>query len=308
MRTLLRGTAVCKQFCRGEAPHTTLILFPDGKYLRALLKECAKSFFGAEEGTREAGLIENESFSDCVILPPEGGKLTAELAAAITDESLLRPVERDRKLFVLDQFQAVAPLVQNKLLKLLEEPPEGVYFLLGATSEHGVLPTVRSRAAVKTVPPFTESEIARALERGHAGAQGVGEAAAACGGVYSAAEELLAGREDFLLAEEFLSDRDTVRICRELGERKQKGVFFPALQLVLRDMLFLRAGQGGYAARTGERIKRLAAEYPEGAILSALDAVAAAEKEIQFNANIGQAAFTLALRIREAKKQWQKLS
>mgnify|MGYP002796605393 CR=1 FL=1 len=184
------GRAVEVHAAQGEAAHFTLGLFPDERYLRAYLTECAKAFFGAEDGSREAKLIEGESFSDCMILPPAGGKLSAELASGIAEEAILRPVEGDRKLFVLDAFHTVTPLVQNKLLKLLEEPPAGVFFLAGAASAHTVLPTVLSRANVFAEPPFSEEAIVAALARSHAGEKGIAEAAAPRGGgVYRGPDE-----------------------------------------------------------------------------------------------------------------------
>lgn len=313
MRELLHSTTAYKLYAMdakaGSVAHTTLILFPDEGYLRTLLKECAKAFFCAQEGGRVANLIEKESFADCMILPAAGEKLTAESAAAVIEESLMRPVEGEKKLFVLDRFHLAAPLVQNKLLKVLEEPPAGAYFLLGATAEHSVLPTVLSRAKKFSVSPFTEEEIEGALGRGHAQGEGIREAAAASGGIYSVAEELLSGGgEDFRLAEQFLAGENVAVLCRNIGERKEKRSFFAALKLVLRDLMFLSTGQEKYCARRTQEMKRLAGEYPAGVILSAIGFVTEAEKEIQFNANPGQAALAVSLRIQKEREKWQKLS
>ena len=312
MKELLHSTTAYRQLLSdaraGTAAHTSLVIFPDEGYLRALLKECAKAFFLAEEGSRVAALIEKESFADCLILPQEGEKITVELAAQVIDESLLRSVEGGNKLFVLDRFHLAAPLVQNKLLKVLEEPPAGVYFLLGATAEHSVLPTVLSRAKKFAVPPFTEKQIEDALRRGHDRESGVREAAAASGGIYSVAEDLLSGGgEDFRLAEQFLAGENVEALCRAVGERKEKRSFFAALKLVLRDLMFLSAGQARYCARTTEEMKRLAKKYPAGVILSAIGFVTEAEKEIGFNANPGQAAFAVRLRMQKELEKWQKL-
>lgn len=311
MRQLFRSTtvyrALAESAARNEAAHFTLVLFADAKYLRAFLTECAKAFFAAEDGSRTAKLIDAESFSDCLFYPAAGGKLTAELAGGIADESLLRPVEGEKKLFVLDAFQTVTPLVQNKLLKLLEEPPAGVYFLAGATAEHAVLPTVLSRANVRRVAPFAEEDVERALGRMHPGAAGARAAAAACGGVLSAAEDLLAGGgEDFRLAVRFLLGGADAELCRAAGERGKP--FFAALRLVLRDALFRRTGQKQYAVLPASDIQPLAARYPAGAAIAALGFAADAEREIQFNAKPAQAALTLALRIGEERNKWQKLS
>ncbi len=283
---------------RGEGAQTNLVLFPDEKYLRFFLKECAKAFFGAKEGSREEGLIESESFLDCIFLPVAGGKLTVEDGVRIIEESSLRPVEGSKKLFVLDNFHTASTLVQNKLLKLLEEPPQGVYFLLGATAEFSVLPTVLSRARKFAVALFHEQEIATALSRKYGNVVGVDQAAAACGGVFSMAETLLSGGgEDFACARAFLRGENVEALCRALGEKKEKRAFFMALKLLLRDMLLYRTGQEKFVASDLQEIKTLCKKYSAKTIVRALDGVAQAEKEIQFNANLGQCAYHLYLKI-----------
>lgn len=237
MKTLFQETNAYKMIAadarRGTLSQSMLVLFSDGVYLRPLLKECAKAFFCAEEGTRVAALIDSESYADCPMYPSDGGKLTADDAAKIIDESLLRPVEGDKKLFVLDGFQKTTALVQNKLLKILEEPPAGVCFLIGATAEHAVLPTVLSRMKKFSVAPFGERAVADALGRKYGVRDGVEGAAAACGGVFSLAEQLLAGGgESFRLAEQFILGSDTETFCRN-ADKLDRTAFFASLNLLL---------------------------------------------------------------------------
>ncbi len=312
MKELFRSTQAYRAFsdgaARGDAAHFTLMVFPDAVYLRAFLKECAKAFFGAADGSREARLIDAESYSDCLFYPAAGGKLSAELAGDILDESVLRPVEGEKKLFVLDAFHTVTPLVQNKLLKLLEEPPRGVYFLAGATAEHAVLSTVLSRANVRRVPPFATEQIEGALRRMHPGAAGTAAAAAACGGELSFAEELLAGGgEDFRLAETFLTARDRVAVCRKAGERAR--AFFAAVRLVLHDAIMLKVpGQEHSLYLPPDEVRPVAERYSLAVLAQATEYALDAEREIQFNANGAQAALTLALRIDKENEIWHKLS
>jgi len=288
-----------------EATHATLVVFPDAKYLRALLRECAEAFFGAEG--RKAALIRSETFSDCIMLPAAGEKLSVDDAARVIDESLLRPVEEEKKLFVLDAFDTASQLVQNKLLKVLEEPPEGVFFLLGASGESAVLPTVLSRVRKITVAPFSEEAVFRALSRNHAGEEGLRRAAAASGGVYSLAEELIGDGEDFRLALELFGENAELA-ARKIGERKDKKAFFAALRLTVRDMLFYRTGQEKYAARAASETAKTAKNYPVAALLAAAEFVTEAEREVQFNANFGQCLYAFVLKVREEQTKWQKLS
>jgi len=283
-----------------------MVIFPDGKYLRDLLIECAKAFFGAKDGSREAELISLESYSDCIVRPAKEAKLTVEDGAFLVGESCLRPVEADRKLFVLDAFHTASALVQNKLLKLLEEPPEGVYFLLGATADYTVLPTVRSRVTRIEEPPFSEEDIFSALQRSHGGEGDLRAAATACGGIYSSAEALLVGGgEDFRLAERFLSG-DAVSVIKEIADRKEKTPFLAALRLTLRDMLLVRSGREEFAS--GRHNKALCPRYETGALIASLELVSEAEKQIKFNAGYAQCLTALSIAIGKEREKWQKLS
>lgn len=311
MKTLLRGTSAYRALGRDKngGAHATLAVFPDEAYLRPLLKECAKAFFGAQDGSREAKLIEEESYSDCLFFPAAGEKFTVSDGTKIIEESALKPVEGEKKLFVLDAFHTASVLVQNKLLKVLEEPPAGVYFLLGATAEHAVLPTVLSRVKKCVVTPFTEEEIYSALMRAHPNGEGLKEAAAASGGIYSVAESLLGGGgENFRLAEALLSGKDYQRVSREIGGVKDKRAFLAAFRLLLRDVTFYAAGQEKYAARKNAAVKALAGEYPLGSLLAATEYLSAAERDVQFNANFGQCVLNLAMQIYKEKAKWQRLS
>lgn len=58
--------------------------------------------------------------------------------------------ESDRKIFILEGIERFNKQSQNALLKVLEEPPSGVVFILTAAAKSSVLPTVLSRACVLT--------------------------------------------------------------------------------------------------------------------------------------------------------------
>lgn len=312
MKQLLRTTNAYKTVLadagKDACAHAMLAVFPDEVYLRALLKECAKAFFLAADGSRTEKLIGEEHFVDCRFFPGVGEKPTADMGSAIIEESLLRPVEGTKKLFVIDGFHNASALVQNKLLKVFEEPPAGVYFLLGVSNVHAVLPTVRSRMKTMENAPFAEEQIAAALVRAYGQKSGIREAAAACGGMYSVAEKLLlGGGGEFALAEKFLLGEDIEALCRSLSDM-YKSVFFAAVRLVLRDALLLSAGEKRYAARKSAGVERLAREIPRGALLYGLSLAEKAELQLKFNANFQQCALAFAIALDKEKKKWQTLS
>ena len=62
----------------------------------------------------------------------------------------LSPHEGDKKVFILDNIGEYNIQSQNALLKVLEEPPKNVFFILTAASKNSVLPTVLSRVCTLT--------------------------------------------------------------------------------------------------------------------------------------------------------------
>lgn len=315
MNRLFRTTTVYRSIRaeaeRGEYPHAVLAVFSDEVCLRAFLRECAKAFFSAEDGSRAEQLIEKESFSDCLFFPEEGKKLSAADCGRVVEETMLLPVEGERKLIVLDDFHHASAAVQNKLLKVLEEPPENVSFLLGAQSEYPILPTVLSRVRKFTVPPFAEEAVALALKRKYPSAEEARcrEAAAACGGKFSAAEKALTdGGEEFTLAERFLSLEESEKFCREAAEFPNKEGLLSAIGSVLRDVMFLSAGKGEHAFRKNAAVRALAREYPAGAAIAALELCREAEKQLRYNANFASCLYSFALGVKEVKRKWQRLS
>ena len=75
-----------------------------------------------------------------------------QIRELVKDASVL-PNEAAGKVYIFPEADAMNIAAQNALLKLLEEPPSFVTFLLCTESRDALLPTVRSRCAeVRTAP------------------------------------------------------------------------------------------------------------------------------------------------------------
>lgn len=124
----------------------------DGRRELALL--LARAALCSGEGERPCGVCPNcvkalaGSHPD---LRVEGGSGVArsfhvDVVRSVRDDAFIRPNEAARKVFVLLEAQAMSEQAQNALLKVLEEPPPAVLFLLTVPSASMLLPTVRSRS------------------------------------------------------------------------------------------------------------------------------------------------------------------
>ena len=196
METLLKTTTAYKIFSGdircGKVSHAYMLRFQDAKNLRAALKLFALEFFGTDAFQPLGQRILNESYTDLKVYPQDGKKFTVDAAGEIVADSAMRPVEGAKKLYIISGFNEASALIQNKLLKTLEEPPHGVYFLLGVTSLAPVLDTVKSRVKTLTIAPFTEEQIFSALERKETNPLNA-QAARSCGGIFGAAENIAGG-------------------------------------------------------------------------------------------------------------------
>ncbi|MFG0325950.1 MAG: DNA polymerase III subunit gamma/tau [Phycisphaerales bacterium JB037] len=59
--------------------------------------------------------------------------------------ALYRPMRGRYKIYIIDEVHALTKDAFNALLKIMEEPPEHVVFILCTTEPHKVLPTIQSR-------------------------------------------------------------------------------------------------------------------------------------------------------------------
>jgi DNA polymerase-3 subunit delta' len=76
-----------------------------------------------------------------------------------------RPTLGSRRAVILDPADLLEPNAANALLKSLEEPPAGTFFLLVAHRPARLLPTIRSRCRVLRFAALGDDEVAQVLAR-----------------------------------------------------------------------------------------------------------------------------------------------
>ncbi len=73
---------------------------------------------------------------------------TVDAVREVRDNAFIVPNESDRKIYILKNAHNMNAQAQNAILKILEEPPSYVYFIIVATSKSAMLETVLSRVQV----------------------------------------------------------------------------------------------------------------------------------------------------------------
>lgn len=75
-----------------------------------------------------------------------------------------RPTLGNRRAIIIDPADDMERNASNALLKSLEEPPQGTFFLLVTHRPSRLLPTIRSRCRILRFPDLTSMQIERLLE------------------------------------------------------------------------------------------------------------------------------------------------
>lgn len=110
------------------------------------LAECVVCPHGGDDSCDECIRVKHGTHPDVHVLAPASatGYLVSQVRDLIADVSLA-PVRASVKVYVLEQVGLLRGTAANALLKTIEEPPEGVMFILIARTVAAVMPTIASR-------------------------------------------------------------------------------------------------------------------------------------------------------------------
>ncbi|MBQ7121720.1 MAG: ATP-binding protein [Clostridia bacterium] len=137
-------------------PHAVIFEGSGVEERMALAKKTACALVCSSGGIVPCGVCQNckkamaDSHADILIYSVEDKPKTfkVDIVREIRSKAYIVPNEADRKVFILENSHTMGVEGQNAILKILEEPPAYVNFILLCSSKSGFLPTVLSRSAV----------------------------------------------------------------------------------------------------------------------------------------------------------------
>ncbi|MFK7832145.1 MAG: ATP-binding protein [Winogradskyella sp.] len=95
------------------------------------------------------------------------GQIGVDEALQIVKSLALKSYEGGHKVMLIWMAEKLNTASANKLLKLIEEPPEKTVFILIAEDEEQIINTIRSRCQILHFPPLAEEAIAEALVKNY---------------------------------------------------------------------------------------------------------------------------------------------
>jgi len=155
----------------GKGLRVTVIEGPAGSGKHTIARYLSASFLCESPDApclscRHCRLIADGIHPD-VITPEKDKKkvLSVEAIKMLRQDAYVRPNIAREKIYILEDAEALNIEGQNALLKLLEEPPSHVRFILLCKTRDQLLPTVLSRAVLFTAEPLKESDLSSFLQK-----------------------------------------------------------------------------------------------------------------------------------------------
>ncbi len=166
-----QGQAVGQLRAAVAAPvHAYLFVGPSGSGAREAARAfCAELIAGGTTGAdpataeRHRSLALADQHPDIAVVERSGPAVTVGQAREIVRAASLSPLEGDRKAMILHEFHLVRPDAAATLLKTIEEPPPGTFFVVLAEEVTPDLVTIASRCVRVEFPAPTDEAVTAAL-------------------------------------------------------------------------------------------------------------------------------------------------
>lgn len=140
----------------GRLPHAIILEGSSAEERMKLAKKIAAALVCGEKTDAPCGVCPHciksaaDSHADVLVYSVEDKPkaFKVDIVREIRNKAYIIPNEADRKVFILENSHTMGVEGQNAILKILEEPPSFVNFIMLCSSKSGFLPTVLSRATV----------------------------------------------------------------------------------------------------------------------------------------------------------------
>jgi DNA polymerase-3 subunit delta' len=241
------------------------------------------------------------------------GIIYAREADEILRKLNLKAYESKYKIMIVWLPEKMHEAAANKLLKLLEEPPENTVFLLVSEDTEKVIGTVQSRAQSLRIPPITEEDMRQAvIEKNNLSAEDAQLVAHLANGSYLNALRMVdTEKETSIYLELFINImrnswrrdiknfKSQAEYFASLGRDKQKGFFVYAQRFIRENFLcrfqipeinYMNREEAGFSEKFSVYVN-------ERNVIDFLEELTLAEKHIEQNVNPRMVFFDLSVKI-----------
>lgn len=164
--------------------------------------------------------FQGESHPDFLVIEPEDGKtIKIEQIRYLQEKIAEKPVTSEKKVYIINNSDAMTREASNALLKTLEEPPTYAILILITDNENKLLVTIKSRCTKINFQPLAEKEIKEYINKIASGEKTMSDSMVKqCQGSIGRLIKIQEEQEKYFMVEqltEILEKKDITQIWRE---------------------------------------------------------------------------------------------
>ncbi len=124
---------------------------------KTIALEISKAILCKDDSDRR--LFENSNFNDFLLISPIDNEIKTEEVKKIHEYLLTAPLKAEKKIIIIDDVDKMNLIAQNKILKIIEEPPAYAIFFLITSNKEAIIDTLLSRLIRISFNALSSSEI-----------------------------------------------------------------------------------------------------------------------------------------------------
>ena len=251
------------------------------------------------------------SHPDLKIYPETRTNILVDDVKDLIELSILSPIEANKKVFIFKNFSSANIQSQNKLLKILEEPPRNVYILLCVSNISKVLPTILSRCQKIRLNLLNSDELKKFLNFENYSESDINKIICSANGNLSFALNYLNNPIFVKVFDYCLDILKNMKSSTELLKysylinktREEFEVALSILENFYRDLLLIRLNKKNLVDNSFvlEELETISLEYDCDAIDKVIKKIYSIKKQLDFNCNYVLQCDSLLLYILEVK-------
>ena len=189
-----KETQIYNEIINDEMMHSIMLISHDKDMLDFYAYKIVCTMFCSSEN-KPCGVcpncqkIKHNNMVDVLTYPKDEDVLKSTELSELIDSVYELPFEHSKKVYIINNFSDIDILMQNKLLKTLEEPPNHAYFILKVTNETAVLPTIKSRCQKILLPKMDKNALIDCLQQNNADIDIISMSVAFCDGSLALAKQ-----------------------------------------------------------------------------------------------------------------------
>lgn len=287
---------ISNEFSKKRVPHAFLLL---GNNTSIPLTYLAMSLICDEqlacEQCNDCRKVKENKYSDIISFNGKESSIKKADIEYIQDTFIKSSLEGKAKIYIIENIENSTTEAMNALLKMLEEPTEGIYAIFTAKNASRVLPTILSRCQVIDIKPDSKDVIINSLinddiskETANILAQlssGIDEAKALNDDRFEYMQlQVINFIEDLYLKRANLIINTQTNLLKKYNERDDIKLFLNMLLLAMKDMFHVKHSNNIIYCEHEKFLKSI--EVDENQLIKQIEIILETIYTIESNANI----------------------